>query len=123
LRLQALTTATGALRWSRLGLGLCLPTASAVAVSIAVVPTAWFGAALSAALTLNSTTAAALGARGLSTTTLTTATLMSAASTATRPRFTTRRSLPLSAFCRDQEGSRRDDHDRCDEERFDAHTC
>jgi hypothetical protein len=121
LRLQALTTATGALRWSRLGLGLCLPTASAVAVSI--VPTAWFGAALSAALTLNTTTAAALGASGLSTTTLTTATLMSAASIATRPRFATRRSLPLSAFCRDREGSRRDDHDRCDEERFDAHTC
>jgi hypothetical protein len=56
-------------------------------------------------------------------TALTAATLRSAASTATRPRFTARRALPLSAFCRDHEGSRRDGHYRCDEEGFDAHTC
>ena len=96
-----------------------MSTASAVAIAITVVA-AWLGTALSAALTLGTTTALTAAALG---TALSTATLMPAASATTGPRFAARVPLPLSAFCRAHERNRRDDHDCCDEEGFDAHTC
>jgi len=124
LGLLALAGVSHALGWSRLGLGRRLSTASTIA--IAVVATARLGtafsAALASALTLGSTAAAvALAAAALSTTSLAAATLMSTAS-ATRARFSARPSLSLGALGRAHE-RRRDGHDRCHEEWFDAHSC
>jgi len=109
-----------------------LSTASAVAVAIGIavtVITAWRRGPAISTLALGSTTAA-LSTAGLRTAALRTAALRAralptpalSAATTTGPRLATRVSLPLSAFCRAHQRGRRDDHDCCDEEWFDAHT-
>jgi len=116
LGLLTRTVVRDGLRRPRLGLRCRLSAASAVAVAISVVGTAWRGATLSAvltaALTLRSTTTAVttLSITALTPAALLCPTLLSAAllstTTATGPRFAARVSLPLSAFCRAHERSR-----------------
>jgi len=87
-----------------------LSTASAIPVAVAI-SVAWRGAPLSGTatiLTLSSTAATTVAA------------LVSAA--ATGARFATWRPLPLSALCRADECSRREDDHCCDEKSLDAHT-